>query len=314
MPYVKRTIFTISVACFLISVLNGQPIPQKPVSFRVFTPFIFNPAVTGSHDYGSLDLDVSFQGESKAQLASLNTRLTRARQGYFSSPGQVTYLNSGMGGYIFRKKNPVFHTSGAGFSYAYHIPLNRTNFSFLAFGAALKGYFTSPGESGGSEPAGTSVKGLHPDMDLGAYYYGTNFYAGFSSTSIFGRRQEVQPGEFALPVSRQYFLLTGYKFIIAKSLSIIFEPSLISRFDSFKLQKAVKNFKPVLKLYMQDFCIGTYFHDKDKNAFFFQYRYPRFHLGGYFALPKESPYYPKDVIVEITAGITFAVDKARLAQ
>ncbi len=308
----KRIICLISLITFLITLVSGQQIPQKPVSYRVFTPFLFNPAITGSHDYSTLDITTDFQGESNAQLVSLNARLTRKEPGYFSSPDLVTYRNTGVGGYLFHEKNTIFQNSGAGVSFAYHIPLNRRSFSFLAFGIALKGYFSSPGTAGGTEPAGTSTKSLHSNMDLGMYYYGTHLFAGFSSSNVFGSPQlSGDPGDFLIPVSRQYALLTGYKIQLSKSQDILLEPSIISIFDSLTFHEAGKQIRPVIKLYIQNFCMGTYFHDKEKNSFFFQYRYPRFYVGGFFALPKKSPYYSKDVIVEIMAGINFSSDKSR---
>ena len=100
--------------------------------------------------------------------------------------------------------------------------------------------------------------------------------------------------------------MAGYKLLLLRKLDIILEPSLIARFGDLETGESERQVQPVIRLYLQNFCLGTYFHNTEKNAFFFEYRYPRFYLGGYFELPKESPYYPKDVIVEITAGINFS--------
>ncbi len=308
----KRIICLISLISFLITLANGQLIPQKPVSYRVFTPFLFNPAITGSHDYSTLDITSAFQGESNAQLVSLSGRLTRTEPGYFSSPDLVTFRNTAIGSYFFHEKNPLSQNTGAAVSFAYHIPLSRSSFSFLSLGIAMKGYFSSPGASGGVEPAGSSSNSPHTNMDVGIYYYGTHLFTGFSSSNLFGSPQiPVTPGEFRIPVSQQYVLLAGYKIQLSKSQDILLEPSVISIFDSLTFHEAGKQFRPVIKLYLQNFCMGTYFQDKEKNSFFFQYRYPRFYVGGFFALPKKSPYYSKDVIVEIMAGINFSSDKSR---
>ena len=312
MPDNIRTLVLLLVFCFTFPLANGQQLPEKPISYRIFTPFLFNPAIAGSRDYSSMDVTAAFQGESKARLLSWNTRFTKTEPTYFSAPEVVSFRHTGMGAYLFQDISPASRNSGAAASFAYHIPLNRRSFSFLSFGIGLKGYFSSPSTSANTELDITHTEGLHTNMDLGVYYYGTKFYAGLSSTSIFGSPQDsVNTFEYRIPVSRKYYLNTGYKFLIVRSLDILLEPSLISEFDSLTFKNAGKHFKPLIKLYLQNFCIGTYFHDKNKNAFFFQYKYPRFYLGGYFALPKESPYYPKDVIVEITAGITFSKDKSR---
>ena len=294
-----------------IPAATAQQIPWKPVSYRVFYPFVLNPAIAGSRDYSSLRLTASFQGDSKAQMAAFDTRLMRTEPGYFSSPPVVTFRKTAIGGYVFNEKNPVFHNAGAAATFAWHIPLNHENFSFLSFGTALKGYFSSPGISGGFEKPDAETKGLHVNLDLGAYYYGPNAYAGISGVNLFDTPQDsVIAGRFRIPVSRRYFLMAGYKLLLLRKLDIILEPSLIARFGDLETGESERQVQPVIRLYLQNFCLGTYFHNPEKNAFFFEYRYPRFYLGGYFELPKESPYYPKDVIVEITAGINFSKDRS----
>ncbi len=310
MHILRKAIYLLCILFLSMRISSGQEILIKPVSFRVFTPFIFNPAITGSRDYSSVDLITAFQGESNAQLISAETRMTGIQPGYFSSGDMITYKNTATGTYVFREKNANFTNSGVAATVAYHIPLNKKSLSFLSFGVAFKGYFSSANRA----PFTTSGPEFYPGMDLGAYYYGQHLFTGFSATNVFGEpKNGDNPEAFKIPVSRQFYFHAGYKILILRSLDIIFEPSIISIFDTLNVSKAGENIRPVLKLYLQNFCLGTYFHDHEKNTFFFQYRYPKFYIGGYIALPKKSPYYPKDVIVEITAGVNFSKDKRRFA-
>ena len=290
--------------------VRAQQIPNEPVSYRVFNPFVFNPAITGSRDYNSFDLITAFQGESRATLLGVSSRLSRTEPGYFSAPDVVKFRHIALGGYLFREKNEISLNSGAALNFAYHIPLNSRKFSFLSLGASLNSYFSKPAFD--VESGDLPNKGPHPDMNLGVYYYGTNLSAGLSGTGLFGN-----PGDtgrnlaYTIPLSRTYHFVAAYKLLLYKPLEIVFQPGVISSFDSLNFHRAGEQMKAVLRLYMQNFCIGTYFFNENKNSFFFQYRYPGFFIGGFISMPRQSPYYPGDVIFEITAGLNFSRDKAR---
>jgi len=173
--------------------------------------------------------------------------------------------------------------------------------------------------------AGVSVKGLYhyyhgdydfdipprefyfPNVDFGLYLYAPSFYAGVSATNFLAPPKDTSSfNVYLVPVSRQYNLIAGYKFVLSRSLNLILEPSLIIHTDdslSFNIRESLE---PVLKLYAGSFCIGTYFNDYSKISFFFQYRYPRFYVGAYFALPKDSPYFKSSPTTEIALGINLS--------
>ncbi|NMD02881.1 MAG: type IX secretion system membrane protein PorP/SprF, partial [Bacteroidales bacterium] len=104
--------------------LNGQETPYQPISYRVFTPFIFNPAVAGSKDFTSVDLIASMQNNSYSQIASANTRLWRKGPGYTVSPKLRKYSNIGVGGAMFNDVYGLTRNLGVSLTGAYHIALN----------------------------------------------------------------------------------------------------------------------------------------------------------------------------------------------
>jgi hypothetical protein len=67
----------------------------------------------------------------------------------------------------------------------------------------------------------------------------------------------------------------------------------------------------MLKIYVENFCLGTYFYDWDKVSFFFQYNYQRFYIGTFIALHRKTPFFKKEPTVEFSAGINFSYSKAR---
>ena len=167
-----------------------------------------------------------------------------------------------------------------GFSVAgsYHIPLNDKNLSFLSFGLAAKGIYdmTNSIPEYTAPPKNTFI----PNMDAGLYYYGKSLYAGLSATNILGNMLDsADLAVYDVPVSREYFFIIGYKFVISKSLNIVIEPSLIIDLNDCLNFDKKETYNPMLKLYLEDFCFGGYLHDYDKLTFFFQYKFPRLYLG-----------------------------------
>jgi hypothetical protein len=102
---------------------------------------------------------------------------------------------------------------------------------------------------------------------------------------------------------RRFFFLAGYKILINKPLNIVIEPSVIIIADDSLSGEVKDMIEPLLKIYAGNFCLGSYFHDYSKISFFFQYRYPKFFVGSYFELPKNSPFFRKSPTVEFTFGI-----------
>jgi len=147
------------------------------------------------------------------------------------------------------------------------------------------------------------------------YYYGTNFFTGLSAINLLKNPENPDTlGVNEIPVFRQYFFLAGYKIPLSKSLNIVLEPSILFNAYDSTLKNIEKNFNPILKLYVENFCIGSYFLNDGAVSFFFQYRYPRFYIGALYELPKKSAYYKKSPDIEVTLGLNFTNDKSRFSK
>ena len=119
----------------------AQQTPLNPLSYWVFTPYVYNPAMVGSKDFLTLDFNAAFQGKSNAQLLSGNTRLSKTKPGYFSSPKLKEFNGVGIGGSVFNDLNGSSHNIGISAAGSYQIPLSTKELSFLSFGAAIKGVY-----------------------------------------------------------------------------------------------------------------------------------------------------------------------------
>lgn len=306
MTEIKKAVFFVMIFCSCF-ITYGQQVPFNPISYRIFSPFLLNPAIAGSKDFFSTDILAGFNGKSYSQVVSGNTRFLKKSPGYFQVPETYSFTNFGAGASVFNDYQSLNSTTTAGFSgaFSYHYQLDKKGLSFISAGVAGKGiYHHYDGDADQNIP---SKKFLFPEVDLGIYYYDPNLYAGISATNILPPPKDTATlGKYSVPVSRQYNLQLGYKFVISRAINLVFEPSVMLITDdslSFDLKESVE---PMIRIYASNFCLGTYFNDYSKVSFFFQYRYPGFYVGTYFALPKETAYYKKSVTAEIAVGINFS--------
>jgi type IX secretion system PorP/SprF family membrane protein len=308
---VCKKLYLFILILFCIYPSYGQQIPFNPVSYRIYSPFIINPAIAGSKDYFSLDMIAGFSGKSNSQVLSGNTRITKQVQGYLPSGKTYSYTNIGVGfsGYNDYETGDSTHNSGIGASFAYHIPLNNSALSFVSLGVSVKGmYHFYEGNADRSIPC---KEFYFPNVDLGLYLYNPKTYAGLSVTNLLDPPKDTAMlTNYRVPVSRQYNFIAGYKIVLSRALNIVLEPSILIHTNdslSFDIKESIE---PALKLYAGNFCLGTYFNDYSKISFFFQYKYPSFYVGTYFALPKDSPFFKKSLTSEIAFGINFSHNKS----
>jgi type IX secretion system PorP/SprF family membrane protein len=303
----------IIIFVFSFCTSKGQQTPLNPISYWVFNPYIYNPAIVGSKDFLSAGLNAAFQGESNSQLISGNARISKAKSGYFSSPDIIEFKNIGVGGAVFKDISGLSKNIGISGSGSYQIPLNTSNLSFLSFGVSIKGVYNNLTDSVG--PRKSYKKSFYPDFDLGVYYFGTSFFAGLSSTNILGNPWKSDSLEiFKIPVQRQYFFTAGVKILLSRSLNIVLEPSALVIVHDSTMRKITDNINPIIKLYMDNFCFGTAFNRNSNISFFTQFRYPKFFVGAYYEFSKKTAYFKKTPLVEFTLGMNIQPDKSRLSR
>lgn len=308
-----KKVLLISIFVFTFITIKGQQTPISPISYWVFTPYIYNPAIVGSKDFLSIGVNLAFQGKANTQLISGNARFSKTKSGYFSSPDIIEFKNIGIGGSVFKDINGMSHNIGLSTACSYQIPLNTSKLSFLSFGVSVKGVYNTL-DNDSSESGNPVKKTFYPNLDLGIYYYGTNFFTGLSAINMFGNPGKPDSlGAYKVPVFKQYFFTAGYKFLLSKSLNIVLEPSVLIFANDSTISKISDNINPILKLYLGEFCFGTSFHTDSKISFFSQFRYPRFYVGAFYEIPKKTPYFKKTPVVEFTIGINIQTDKSRLS-
>lgn len=304
-PGIKRTVMLV-IACFVyVSNITGQHSPLNPVSGRVFTPFVFNPAIAGSKDFATIDFSGVIQGDNLSQLLSGNTRLSKLLPAYYSSPTQKTFTNIGVGGAVYNDNLGTSHSRGLLASASYHQPVDKTGLSFISFGASFKATYNTLDSIPDLSQPGKNT--FIPNIDLGLYYYSPSLFIGVSATNMLGNRLDsAEASIFTIPVSKQYTLHAGYKFLVSRELNIVIEPSVVINYsDSLSLEYS-ELIEPMLKIYMDNFCFGSFMHDYDNLSFFFQYRFPKIYLGAFVDFPRNTAFYKKDLMVELSVGLNLS--------
>jgi type IX secretion system PorP/SprF family membrane protein len=297
----KKAVFYL-ILLFSFSVSEGQETPINPISYRIFTPFIFNPAIAGSKDYFSVDLLTGWQGKNNSQMLSAYTRYAKLAPSYISSYVSPEFTNFGIGASFYNDMKKLSRTIGFKAAGSYHFPLDKKKLSFISAGVSLKGiYYHFHGQP---EPGPALADEFIPDLDVGIYFYSPSSYAGLSAVNILGNHEISDSlGIYRIPISTRYFFLAGYKILINKHSNIVIEPSVIVNADDSLSGEVKDMIEPLLKIYAGNFCIGTYLNDYSKFSFFFQYRFPKFFVGSYFEIPKNSPFFRDSPTVEFTFGI-----------
>lgn len=302
---VIKKIISVLVLVSCNSILNGQQVPFNPVSYKIFIPSLLNPAIAGSKDFFSTDIIAGFYAKNYSQVLSGNARIIKKVPQYVSSYVAPKFTGIGIGYAVFNEMNSDSRNIGLSAAGSYHLTLNKKALSFLSIGIAAKGiYHHYDGDSDLNIP----VKDFYiPGLDAGLYFYNPSFYAGISATNILGRPVDPDTlNTYIIPISRQYFFLAGFKFLISRPLKLVLEPSVILMTDDTLSLDIKETIKPALRLYAGDFCLGTYFNDLDKISFFFEFRYPRFYIGTFFELPKDTPFYKKSLTAELVLGFNLS--------
>ena len=291
----------------LSSVLYGQQVPYYATSYRIFSPAVFNPAITGSIDYARITFTANVNGSHEAQILNGDGRLLKSKNKRWQATDVVSYSNFGVGGYAFHDQGDSLINFGAAASFSYHIPITQDGLSFLSVGLSGKGIYSKHITNAEHPDTATNHKDIFtPDLDFGLYFYSAHFYAGISTTNILSNPQNSGfPPELINTLSRQYFLTTGYKIILSRRRAILLEPSILMNIGLSSTDQSSLHYHPALKLYYKNSYIGSYLNNLDNMSFFLHVQTPWFYVGTYVEFPWSGDiiWYNGNLNLELSIGI-----------
>ncbi len=244
--------------------LSGDLMAQQlPIySQYVLNGFLVNPAMAGHDGFTSFNTTARQQwlgfGEApRTYSASWQTRVLRRSYKIINRPVSSdnrlrpsTKGRVGLGAYLVNDVNAKTARTGASFTYAYHIYLNRQQ---LSFGLAAKAFQyrinkddLTFGQGGDPVMDGVFVA-YSPDADFGVFFRDPNYFVGFSVSNLLQSAIKVGGNKVAdFSTDRHYWLMGAYSF----NLSDIFvlEPG--------ALLKTSENWNPqadfTMKLYVNE--------------------------------------------------------------
>jgi len=298
---VKRSSLVLAVL-FLSGSLAAQKVPSLPLSIPVYHPMVLNPAFAGSKDFVNFSLTSKISKYPNNQIFNYHQRL---------KSGDGSFSKLGGGAYLFHERLEKSWNMGLAVAGAYHISLDQEKIHNLSVGASLKGFFTTPRSDEGQYPdsLGTAFR---PNLDLGVYYYGPKAFGGLSVTTLApGALDSTQIYAY---IDREYNAFGGYKFVVSRTHGIVVEPSLLLSVNDQSIKEAHKHLVPYLKIYLQNFYVGTYLKDLDIFALFFQYQFPRFYTGVFLEFPRVGYLNDDNIIFELSMGLNLGDGGAVFSQ
>ncbi|MFP5079500.1 type IX secretion system membrane protein PorP/SprF [Pedobacter sp. JCM 36344] len=242
----RASIFTI-----LVLLSAGSSAQQRPQYTQyIFNNYLLNPALSGMENYTDLRFGyrkqwTGIQDAPQTSFVSANFSLgdqylwrnalslpdkgddpmsRNYMQNYTSSPS-----HHGLGVIAVLDDVGPLSRLDASLTYAYHLQLNNSlNFSVgIAAGISRIGLDRSQlsFESGGDDPAisRTIIGQVKPDLGLGVWLYGANFFAGASVQQILPQKLvfTASPTEFSTGKEVPHLFLTaGYRFFVAEDIAM----------------------------------------------------------------------------------------------
>ncbi len=263
----------------------------------VMNGYLLNPAITGHDGFTSFNLTARQQwlgisGAPASRSVSGQTRLLRksfvikARSVSNRSLKPSTKGRVGLGGFIYDDRNGAVERTGLQASYAFHIFVKQTQFSFglsagvfqfridpeeLTFADAITGDGTT------SDPVALGYQKVTyvPDANLGFYISDPRFYGGISVNQLFQSYLRIGNRQFEeYKMIRHYYLLGGYRFQVANNY--IVEPNLLFKATerkAFQLDFGAKI------IYNQDYWGGLLFRTNGTLILLAGVRVQKLHIG-----------------------------------
>lgn len=217
----------------------GQQLPLY--SQYMMNSYLVNPAVVGNDGLTSFSLTareqwlgfensprtVALSGQSRLLKSSpiSRGRSVRRRPTLMSRSGNV-----GVGGYIYNDRNGIVDRTGIQGTYAYHIPMDQNQ---LSFGVSFTAFQLKLDEDNvhlhtNDDPLLNGSKNalFVPDVNLGVYFKGPEYYVGLSSAQMLQSALKFgNDGYKDFKMLRHYYLMAGYGFFLDNGITI--EPSLM---------------------------------------------------------------------------------------
>ncbi len=211
----------------LVLLIIDADAQQTLYSQYMLNKFLVNPAFAGAEGYTSLSLSarkswLNYKAAPRVVSVSGHTRiLSKSRMSKSRSIKKRTKKRRpkgrvGLGGHIYTDQNAAISQTGLQGTYAYHIPIRSSQ---LSFGMSLSAYqFRIDKDmliTADPDPLIETLQNkILPDANFGAFYTIYGFYAGYSTSQLFGKFSEFSSNkkDIEMVSGRSHNIISGYQY------------------------------------------------------------------------------------------------------
>ncbi|MCK5138028.1 MAG: PorP/SprF family type IX secretion system membrane protein [Bacteroidales bacterium] len=237
-----RIVYIFFGVAFVLSVENC--FAQHNIIYRNHSlhQVLVNPATAGSEFFPVAALSYQKQWLGISQSPGTIMASTSLRMGNFdfynpkmfiSKSNLKTQERIGLGLGIYSDRNGPVTSRGMNLAYAYHIALSNSRLSFGLSGSAkqsaLDGSVWDPITPGDPLLGNGNESYFNFNANVGVYYYGANYFAGFAANHLIPLENKLESGE---NVKQDYILHGGYLFRSMEDIKI--EPSIHFRYLDYE--------------------------------------------------------------------------------
>lgn len=219
MKLVKKYVFVFLLLSVGLSAQETLPIYSDYLSDNVY---LVHPAAAGIGNCGKLRLTARNQWSGVENTPELQTFSFHTRVGY----------NNGLGLILFNDKNGYHSQQGAQLTYAYHIDLDRENYTNqLSFGLSFMAVNNKLDESSFviPDPVISQIvqSSGYINADFGMAYHYIGFFSYFTAKNLLLTARNLYNDDFEPLNLRRYLITLGYYY--GENRSFQLEPSLMAQ-------------------------------------------------------------------------------------
>jgi type IX secretion system PorP/SprF family membrane protein len=213
------SVFLLLVSPFLMRAQETLPIYSDYLSDNVY---LVHPAAAGIGNCGKLRLTARNQWAGVEDAPALQTFSFHTRAG----------MNNGLGIILFNDKNGYHSQQGVQLTYAYHIDLDRENYTNqLSFGLSFMGVNNKLDESSFVIPDPVISQIVQStgyfNADFGMAYHYAGFFSYFTAKNLILSARNLYNDDYESLNLRRYLLTLGYYYGEGKSFQL--EPSVMAQ-------------------------------------------------------------------------------------
>jgi type IX secretion system PorP/SprF family membrane protein len=280
----------LSIAIVFLSLFTKANSELLPLfSQYMLNGFTLNSAMAGYDGFTTLNLTsrqqwLGLENAPQTFTLTFQTRIlkrsyiirNRGLRGNRITPSRTGRVGLGLS--IFNDRNGYLGQTGVSMSYAYHISFTNSQLSFGVAGSMTQmrlnidpGFFRLP------DPRQSLISAplYIPDANIGMFYTNGSFYGGVSAAELFQSSVKFGTSDIiAYQVSRNYYLITGYKF--NPDVFFTYEPTLLFKTTDLLQPQVDLSFKVT---YREDVWGGLSYRTGNVFIAFVGFRKNRVYIG-----------------------------------